>query len=183
MNIRKRFSPNPLKKFECDSYKLRKSINRWVRKKGWKYEDFYDFLELVGVETPVSLSEFNENKNTFKCRTACDSEIMIEISRDDYVFGHSISVVTKNEARTYIIERKDAKHKRPSATLVFKQIKENGERYHFFANGDWEYISDDGIIIKYYKVSKEYIFSVTDENRMVEVENLRKIMNRVKAQL
>ncbi len=73
------------------------------------------------------------------------------------------------------------KHKQPSAPLVFEQIEEDGGKYHFFANGDWKYMSDD-MTIEYYKEAEGYKLSLADENRMVEVENLRKILSRAKAQ-
>ena len=61
MNLRNLFSRNTI---ACDTAKLRKFITRWTRNDNWKFENFADFLELIGLETPVKLGEY-DGKNSF----------------------------------------------------------------------------------------------------------------------
>ena len=50
----------------CDTEELKESIVKWIRIKGWQFEHFANLLKLMGVETPVKCSEWNEEIQSFK---------------------------------------------------------------------------------------------------------------------
>ena len=61
----------------CEDQKIKYIIEKWTRSVGGDFENFGDILELVGVKTPVKLSDLNEKKCCFKCVTSLKNECLI----------------------------------------------------------------------------------------------------------
>ena len=72
------------KKVKVDNELIERAIARWMKSKGWKTDDFYKFLELGGVKTPVILSNFRDRtvRNiTFDCLSN-EGKFVIRIGRE-----------------------------------------------------------------------------------------------------
>ena len=65
---KKRHSKNAI---ACDTAVLKGAITKWTQFNGWKFENFADFIELIGLKTPVKLSEYDKKSESFKCITRC----------------------------------------------------------------------------------------------------------------
>lgn len=59
-------------------------------------------------------------------------------------------------------------------------VLENGETFHVFKNGDWKYISDNGIQISYTEKTENYVFSITGSANAIADIYPRIVMNRAK---
>ncbi len=63
------------KKVSCDTWKIKRVITSWMRSEYWRFKDFGTFIELVGIKTPVGLSDLDfdyveEKFYSMKCMTA-----------------------------------------------------------------------------------------------------------------
>ena len=121
-------------KISCDTEELKFLITKWTRNEGWEFDNFADFIELIGVKTPVKLSEYNEEDNSFKCVTALNTEIRISLFFGDWFdFCSEIRVTEGEETRCYITNYNDEKGKSvPKVTLQSKNIKRNGKEMKSF---------------------------------------------------
>lgn len=59
-------------------------------------------------------------------------------------------------------------------------VLENGETFHVFKNGDWKYISDNGIQISYTEKTENYVFSITGSDNTIDDIYPRIVINRAK---
>ena len=122
MNLRNLFSRNTI---ACDTAKLRKFITRWTRNDNWKFENFADFLELIGLETPVKLGEY-DGKNSFKCITAQGKKFFISLFFADWDNFYSRILVKDtngDEETQYYINTNSEGNSKPTVTLQNKIIK------------------------------------------------------------
>lgn len=64
-------------------------------------------------------------------------------------------------------------------------ITEKGKTYHLFKNGNWKYLSEDGIQIVYLAKNKHYDFSIagTGSENQIMITNPAEIVNRVKLKI
>ena len=62
-------------------------------------------------------------------------------------------------------------------------ILENKETFHVFKNGNWKYLSDNGIKINYFEEMKQYAFSLSGTEEDITTINISKIVNRVKVKI
>lgn len=75
------------RKVSCDTLKLKNVITQWLNGEGWKFRNFADFAELIGLETPIHLYDLkeesyeeNEGKTfSFRCLTVCNVEVRVMI--------------------------------------------------------------------------------------------------------
>lgn len=127
MSLRNFFSRN--KEVKCDTPALRQLITEWTRNEYWEFENFADFLELVGVKTPVKLSQLDEEKHSFKCVTELNTEIGIELLIGDHHDFCSRIFITKGEKETcYVTNTNYNKGETvPKATLLYRKIKKSGK--------------------------------------------------------
>lgn len=118
----------------CDTTELKELITKWTQSEGWKFENFSDFIELVGVKTPVKLSELNKDTNTFKCLTALNTEVLISIRFRSWLDScPEIHVTEGDETRRYITNCNIEKGKSiPSVTLQGRVIKKTGKELSSF---------------------------------------------------
>lgn len=58
------------KRLITDSPKLDVLISEWMQNEGWEFENFADFLELIGLKTPVTLKNLDVKNNSFECVTS-----------------------------------------------------------------------------------------------------------------
>ena len=66
---------------ECDSNELKTFISEWLENDGWQFADFARFLKLVGIDTPVKLSNLKgSGRKSFTCITASNRIIDIELN-------------------------------------------------------------------------------------------------------
>ncbi len=119
---KKRHSKNDI---ACDTAVLKEAITKWNIHNGWKFENFADFIELIGLKTPVKLSEYDERSNSFKCITALGTEISISLFYGGLIdFFSQILVTDGEETRYYITNDNSEKGKSvPKVTLRLKEIK------------------------------------------------------------
>ncbi len=118
----------------CDTAELRELITKWTQNEGWEFENFADFIELIGVKTPVKLSEYNEKNASFKCITALGTEISISLLFGDWIdFCSQISVTDGEETRHYITNTNSEKGKSvPQVTLQSRNIKRGGKELNSY---------------------------------------------------
>lgn len=120
---------NSKSKIACDTAELKELITKWARNEGWEFENFADFIELIGVKTPVKLGEYDEENHSFKCVTALNTEIRISLFFGDWIdFCSEIRVTEGEETRRYITNTNTEKGKSvPKVTLQSRNIKRNGK--------------------------------------------------------
>lgn len=125
----------------CDTAKLKRVIKKWTKNGGWKYNNFADFIELAGVKTPVKLSNYNENSNSFKCITALGTENSISLSFDEWKAFRPQMIVTDGEEKRYYITNTNSQKGKdePKVILQNRIIQRNGktlENYYceYFCN-------------------------------------------------
>lgn len=118
----------------CDTTELKELITEWTQNDGWKFENFADFIELVGVKKPVKLRELNKKTNTFKCLTALNTEVMISLRfGDGWEYCSEINVTECDETRKYNTNYNSKKGKsKPSVSLERRVIKRNGKELSSF---------------------------------------------------
>ena len=121
-------------KVACDTVELKELITKWTQNDGWKFENFVDFIELVGVKTPAKLSELNKDTNTFKCLTALNTEVVISLRfGDGWEYSSEIHVTEGDETRRYNTNYNSKKRKsKPSVSLERRVIKRNGKELSSF---------------------------------------------------
>lgn len=71
----------------------------------------------------------------------------------------------------------------PEATLQEYAIREGGETFRLFKDGDWKYMSDEGIQIEYIPEEKQYVFSITGLENQIMTTSPAEILSRVKAKI
>ena len=120
---------------DCDTVELENAITDWAKHLAWKFEDFGDFLELVGVTTPVKLSDFNKDDYSFKCSTALNSEALISLRFDSFIDDTAEIIVTEGEETRYYCPNSNYKKEIvPSVTLTQKNINRNGKvLYNYYS--------------------------------------------------
>lgn len=113
----------------CDTLELKELITKWTQNEGWKFKDFATFVELIGIRTPIKLSDLNEEKYSFKCVTALNTEITIHICFGDWIdFCSELWVTEGEETRKYITNSNSEKGKTvPKVTLQGRTIIRNGK--------------------------------------------------------
>ena len=85
---------------------------------------------------------------------------------------------------TYI-ETVDKEERTRSKILINKgemqeyAVIENGETFHVFKDGDWKYLSDDGIRMVYLAEKKQYDFSITGSSNQIKSISPFGILSRV----
>lgn len=58
-------------------------------------------------------------------------------------------------------------------------IIENGETFHVFRDGNWEYLSNNGIRVGYLAEKKQYDFSITESSSQIKSISPFGILSRV----
>lgn len=113
----------------CDTPELKELITKWTENEGWKFENFADFLEAVGVKTPIRLSELDKKDNSFKCYTALNTEFLISLRFGDlFDFCSELHVTNSDETKIYVTNGNYPKGDCiPSVTLKNRIIKKNGK--------------------------------------------------------
>jgi len=113
----------------CDTSELKELITKWAQNEGWKFKDFATFVELIGVKTPIKLSDWDEKKYSFKCVTALNTEVTIHIRFGDWIdFCSELWVTEGEETRRYITNSNSEKGKTvPKVTLQGRTITRNGK--------------------------------------------------------
>ncbi len=111
-----------------DTAELRKLITNSLKHREWTPKDFLEFLELVGVKTPVKISKLADANLSFKCYSAGQKEILISNFNTS-----EIQVTEGDESRFYAINEKQ--EGLPLVTLHNCVIKRNGKTLKsFFSN-------------------------------------------------
>lgn len=120
----------------CDTEELKDFITKWAKNSGWKFEDFAIFIKLVGVKTPVKLSELDKEKQAFKCVTELNTEVTISLifgnwGVDDYY--PEIHVTEGEEIREFEANGNFGKVGTvPEVTLMRRTITRNGKELRSF---------------------------------------------------
>lgn len=121
-------------KIECDSVELRKFITEWAKNEGWNFENFADFIELIGEKTPIKLSELDEKNCSFNCITALGKKVHISLLFGDWIdFSSEIHVTDGEETKRYIINTNGEKGKCvPKVTLHGRNVKRGEKKISSF---------------------------------------------------
>lgn len=119
MNFRDFFSRS---NFFCDTPELEAFIKRWLQNEGLNLKDFANFMQSIGLETPVVFTSLNKKGKSFKCVTANNSELMISVLSSDLIdYFPRIIVESQKETKTYEIITKGSS---PSIRLLNKTVRE-----------------------------------------------------------
>ena len=101
-------------------------MNEMLENAGWKFENFATFVELIGLKTPIKLSDLDKETDSFKCVTALNTEVTIFLRFGDPVdFYTEIWVTEGEETRAYRIIRKSTV---PTVALLERTITRNGKK-------------------------------------------------------
>jgi len=113
----------------CNTPTLKELIIDWTCNENWEFENFADFIELIGVKTPVMLSNLNKDNNSFKCISGLNDEVLISLRFGDWFENCSEIIIIKGEEeRRYSINSNTKKGiSVPSVTLENRNIKRNGK--------------------------------------------------------
>ena len=118
----------------CDTIQLKEKISKWMQNEGWRFEDFVTFVELIGIKTPIRLSELSEENNSFKCITA-HKEIIMSIQFGDFseIFSE-LWITNGEETKKYAINTNMEKGKTvPEIRLQGRTFIRNGkELYNYY---------------------------------------------------
>ena len=127
-------------KIFCDTVEIEKMITEWTKSEGWKFENFADILELVGVKLSVRLSKMNKKNCSFKCVTANNTEISISLifcKKIDYCPG--ICITDENKTAYYFMNTNNKRRdNQPEVILSRKKINKN-EKELISVNGEENY--------------------------------------------
>ena len=113
----------------CDTSELKEFVSRWMQSGGWEFENFADFIELIGIKTPVKLVEYDKENRSFKCITSVNTEICISVFFGDWLEDYpEIHVTEGEETRGYITNINIQKEEVvPKVTFRYRTIKRNGK--------------------------------------------------------
>lgn len=89
----------------CEDDTLLLAIKYWLDEGNWNdFSDFEKFLELVGIDLPVTLSDYNWKNQSFKCQSA-GRVVEISLQVADYnaaeIIDAEISVKEGDTVTTY----------------------------------------------------------------------------------
>lgn len=141
MNLEKIFarnreviSTNAVEEVLCDSPEIKEIITKWTSSEGWKFEDFATFIKIIGLKTPVKLSDLDEKERSFKCVTARNKEVIISFSFRGWYEGEpKIFIKDGEEKRIYAINSNSKKgNDVPKITLMSRSITRNGKELESF---------------------------------------------------
>ena len=111
----------------CDTAELKEVITKWTQNESWEFENFADFIKLVGVKTPVKLSEWDVESHSFKCVTALDEEIRISLFFGNMMERSEIHITDGGETRNYFTNTNIGKKRVPRVTLYGRRVKKAGK--------------------------------------------------------
>lgn len=105
-------------------------ITKWTQSEGWEFENFANFLKLVGVNTPAKLSELSRRPLNIKCLTALNTEVLISLHYGSFPDScPEIHITEGEETRIYTINSCFEKGRYvPEVTLEGRVIKRNGKK-------------------------------------------------------
>ena len=99
-------------------------ITNWTQNEGWKFDNFADFLELIGLKTPVILKNLNPKTNSFEC--ICANDTMVEIKLrfgDGFDYCSEIHLIKGNQELCYSINTNMIEETTiPKVTLEYRVI-------------------------------------------------------------
>ena len=149
----------------CDSEELKTLITNWMENEGWTFENFADFIELVGVSSPVKLTNLNKKDNSFRCISAENKEFIISIRFGSFFdYDSEIHVTYGEYTKIYNINQNFSKgNTRPSVSLLGKAIKKKDKELisSYFSH----YISNR------LTIANKYILNVSIDNNSIDFEN------------
>ena len=91
-------------KVTFDSDQIKQLAAKWLYGEKWQLADFPTFLELVGILTPVYLSDLNKSADSFKCVDKFNNEFTISLKLGSDIGGLSeIWVANKTILKKYEI--------------------------------------------------------------------------------
>ena len=107
-----------------DNDRISTLISNWTQNEGWKYDNFADFLELIGLKTPVTLKNLNPKTNSFECVSANDSLTEIKLRfGDGFDYCSEIHLIKGNQELCYSVNTNmDDGTTLPRVTLEYRII-------------------------------------------------------------
>lgn len=111
----------------CDTPELVCLITEWTQKGNWKFEDFWTFLELVGINNPIRLYGLYESKHSFEVLTEFNEEITVvlvfDTSRESTI---GIWLKDGNQEKQFVTNSNIEDGTVPSVILRRKNIVKDG---------------------------------------------------------
>lgn len=125
----------------CEDERLKRLISRWTKCIGWKVDDFANILILIGVETPIRLTEFHPKLMSFKGTTASGTELYISLDFFE-AMGPDNRITIREGERTirYTVPCNNHSKKRsnmPNIRLDREVIQKDGKEItNYFSSGE-----------------------------------------------
>lgn len=93
--------PDNIPEIICDTVEITELITNWIESEGWSFKDFATLIKLIGIKTPVKLTNLNKDNNSFQCISALNTCFFIELR-----FVYSDILVTEGTTcKCYSIHR------------------------------------------------------------------------------
>ena len=159
----------------CDSEELRRFISKWLKKQGWKFDDFLVLLKLVGINTPVKLSDLKEN--SFQCITALEEKITIQLVSSVIIpfFLEVRLMKIKNGSKEYSYEI-NRKSKRGITDLSVFFVREADEEFDKFLLFHYTNQSCE----MYYRFGNYYgIITINFDSFLGKKSEIRRLVNKI----
>ena len=121
-------------KITCDTQELKDFVTSWTKNVGSNFELFAEFLELVGIKTPVKLSNYDEKNKSFKCVTDLNREVHISLFFGCFPDDCPEICITEGEETKRYYADSNYKEKLPIVKYYGRTIKKDGkelETYYY----------------------------------------------------
>lgn len=120
----------------CDTFEIQEHLNTWTRDVGWSFKDFATFVELIGIKTPIKLSNWNKYLKSFKCTSALGTEFTISLNLENPsdTFA-TLMVSNEKERRFYEVYNNSgspSEENIPELTSYGRTIKKNDKELDSF---------------------------------------------------
>ena len=174
-------SRHSINDIECENNEIKELITHWAQNEGWNYENFADFMRLIGIQTPIYLSNFNKWNHSFRCISADEKELKVSLFYSSgFDWCSEIEIDYGNEKLRFQINSTIKKRNvLPEVKLISYTVYKNGENYSISKDGYWKYSSNDGIEM----VSKGDKISIEFSKKLIKDINLNELIKNVMSQI
>lgn len=140
MNLRNLFSRNVTSdlastdkskhQVTCDTSTIRDLITEWINNEGWRFENFADFVNLIGLQTPVKLSNLDQENHSFQCCDALNKEVLLSLKFGDFLdYSPEIRITSGEETKIYVPNTHfSGEETIPAVTLEGRIITRDGKK-------------------------------------------------------
>mgnify|MGYP005774849387 CR=1 FL=1 len=118
----------------CATNEIKEAMKRWIKKQGWRFNDYVSIVKSIGLETPIKVNKIEGYtsdimKYSFSCKTALGTDFIFTLVSANFESMPRIYVVKKNESRTYYLYPKlDKERSKPGVGIEESKITKTGKR-------------------------------------------------------